>query len=258
MPAIRFLLFKGPSCLLLALVLTFLMMARGWSADEDSITGKQKIQIEQMIHDYLMDHPEVMLRSIQLYQENQTRSERERIRSRIDSPGDTIGRNPSTPVGGNPDGRVTVVEFFDYQCGYCKRTLPAVQELIRTDNTIRLVFKEFPILGDDSVLAARASLAIWNSWPGRYVAFHDALMGSRGRITEHRIRNIAETLGIDSNQLDKALENPAIGEEIERTRELARSMGVNGTPAFVIGSKLVPGAIDLETMRQLVAQASQD
>lgn len=129
----------------------------------DSLTAEERRTFEEMIHDYIMDHPEVVLQSVEAYRNRQESAGQEHVRATIASLGDSIRNDPMTPVGGNPDGTITVVEFFDYRCGYCKRALSAVNELIDTDPNIRLVFMEFPILGEESVMASRASLAIWNT-----------------------------------------------------------------------------------------------
>jgi len=150
---------------------------------------------------------------------------------------------------------VTIVEFFDYQCPYCKRVFPAVQTLLKTDGNIRYVFKEFPILGPQSVVAARAALAAWKLDRDRYVPFHTALMQSRGRLSERKILDVAAEIGLDVERLRAAMADPGIDKVLARNAELARALDINGTPAFVIGEKVVPGAVDLETLTALVSQA---
>jgi protein-disulfide isomerase len=158
-------------------------------------------------------------------------------------------------VAGNPVGDVTLVEFFDYHCAYCKRALNAVTAVLGEDPGLRIVYKEFPILGPDSVLAARAALASRNQDPSKYLEFHVALMSTRGRLTQPRILEIARDAGFDAERLVADMASPEINTAIERNIELARSLEINGTPTFVIGDQLVPGAVDLDTLRRLIAEA---
>ncbi len=239
-----------------ALVLSLLLLpAQAQSAEP--LNDDEKRQFEEMIHDYLMENPEVMLQSIQAYREKQAQAEQERVNAAIASLGDVLGDDLKTPVGGNPEGSITIVEFFDYQCGYCKRVLSDVTELVSSDQNIRLVFKEFPILGEESILASRASLAIWNTWPERYEEFHVALMGGRGSMSNARIMETAASFDLDVNILAEAMNDPKIDIALQENYELAKSLGINGTPAFIIGGELIPGAIDLATMRELVEKAAQ-
>ncbi len=223
----------------------------------EDLSDKDQRQLEDLIHDYIMQNPEVILRSIQQYRENEEQAQQDRTRQTLANLSPAIANDPATPIGGNPDGTITVIEFFDYQCGYCKRVLPAIQELVATDDRIRLVFKEFPILGEQSVVAARASLAVWNTWPEHYVAFHDSLMAHRGSLSESRIMDTAKHMGLDTTELVTAMQNDAIDIAIQDNYALAETLGINGTPAFIFGTELIPGAIDLETMRELADRAAQ-
>jgi protein-disulfide isomerase len=155
----------------------------------------------------------------------------------------------SSPVGGNPAGDVTIVEFFDYNCSYCKRVAPTVKALIKSDPNIRVVYKEFAILGPPSVLAAKAALAAQRQ--GKYVPFHGALMSS-GRATDSTIAALAKNLGMDYGKLLKDMKDPAISKTLQRTYRLAGLLGINGTPAFIIGNQLVPGAISADALARMV------
>ncbi|MBK8176923.1 MAG: DsbA family protein [Rhodospirillales bacterium] len=219
------------------------------------MTDAQKREVEKVIHDYIMAHPEVMIDALRGYQERQRQSAEKDAKQAVAANLDAIERDPASPVAGNPNGDVTIVEFFDYHCGYCKKAAPAVQELLKTDPNIRLVFKEFPILGDESVQAAHYALAAWKVAPGKYMPFHVALMEIRGSLSESRILDAAKSVGIDPAKLKAAKDDPAIGSAIEQTLILARTLQVSGTPAFVIGGQLVPGAIDVEAMRDMVKTA---
>ena len=168
---------------------------------------------------------------------------------------DELLNDPASPVGGNPDGDVTLVEFFDYQCPYCKTIFPSIQALLAEDRNLRYVFKEFPILGRASVFAARAALAARRQ--GKYLEFHTALMPARGKLTETRVMRLAEKVGLDVDRLRRDMADGTIDDSIRRNRELARALDVNGTPAFVIGDTVVPGAVDIDTLRSLIARERQ-
>ena len=157
-----------------------------------------------------------------------------------------------SPVSGNPKGDVTLVEFFDYQCGYCKRSLKPVKDLLETDRQLRVVWKEFPILGPVSRFAARAAMA--SEKQGRYLEFHVAVMGSRGKLTEDRVMALAGSVGLDIQRLRRDMEDPAIENYLDETIRLARVLGIRGTPAFVIGDTLVPGVVGDARLKELIAK----
>ena len=154
---------------------------------------------------------------------------------------DVLERDPNAPVLGNVDGDVTIVEFFDYNCPYCKRVKLEIQALMAADPDIRLVYREWPILGEGSVFAARAALAARNQ--GKYEEFHWAMMGLQGRAEEASILNAAAEIGLDVDKLRADMDAPEINEHIQTSMELAAALGFNGTPSFVIGEALVPGFI---------------
>ena len=166
---------------------------------------------------------------------------------------DELLNDPASPVGGNPDGDVTLVEFFDYQCPYCKTIFPSIQALLAEDRNLRYVFKEFPILGKASVFAARAALAAHRQ--GKYLEFHMAVMPAKGKLTEARVMRLAKTAGLDTDRLRRDMADGTIDDMIRRNLELASALNVNGTPAFVIGDKIVRGAIDLAALKKLISQA---
>ena len=154
---------------------------------------------------------------------------------------DVLERDPNAPVLGNVDGDVTIVEFFDYNCPYCKRVKLEIQALMAADPDIRLVYREWPILGEGSVFAARAALAARNQ--GKYEEFHWAMMGLQGRAEEASILNAAVEIGLDADKLRADMDAPEINEHIQTSMELAAALGFNGTPSFVIGEALVTGFI---------------
>jgi protein-disulfide isomerase len=176
-------------------------------------------------------------------------------RSAIATHADALLRNAADPVKGNPQGNVTLVEFFDARCGYCKILHPTMQQLLQADPNIRVVMKDLPILGPNSVVASRALLAAQRQ--GKYVPFQDALMRLRGEPTEAVLKTEAERVGLDWARLRRDMEDPAIAQRLDANVALAQALSIQGTPALVIGDTLVPGAVDLATLQQLVAKARQ-
>ena len=214
--------------------------------------GPDKGAIEAVVRDYLLRNPEVIGEALDLLQAKQEAEERKRAEAAIRENGEALRSNPMSPVSGNANGDVTVVEFFDYQCGYCKRALPTMEALLITDPNVRVVWKEFPILGPVSLFAARTSMAADRQ--GRYLRFHVALM-REPKLTEDKVLEIAVKAGLDLERLRQDMEDPAIGAYIDETRALAQSLGIRGTPAFLIGETLIPGAIDTARMKELIATA---
>jgi len=211
-----------------------------------------KEAIEQIIRQYILDHPELITESLRLAQERRQAEERKRAAAVIDVRRDDLLREPASPIGGNPEGDVTVVEFFDYRCGYCKRVAPIVRQLQAEDLKVRIVYKELPILGEESRLAARAALAAHKQ--GKYLPFHEALMASNDPPTMGEILKIAAQVGLDPVRLQTEMGSPEIQAALRKNHDLAQALGIRGTPAFVIGSEMVPGALDLSKLKELVAR----
>ena len=164
-------------------------------------------------------------------------------------------KDPTSPVGGNPNGDVTIVEFFDYQCGYCKWVFPRIEKLLIDDSNLRFVFKEMPILGPNSVFAARAALAARKQGEKQYVAFHKVMMASRGSLNKASVLRFATGAGLDVERLKGDMEDDNINDMIRRNLKLADALSINGTPAFVIGDTIVRGAVDLLKLKILVERA---
>ena len=156
------------------------------------------------------------------------------------------------PFIGNPDASVTVVEFFDYQCPYCKRMAQDLAKIATEDPDVKIIFKEFPVFGRESTMATRAALA--SAKQGKYAEFHLAIMGLRGAPSENALFRIASRLGMDLDRLRRDMQSPSIETQIQTNLQLARQVGVRGTPAFIVGDQLVPGAMSPDQMRQLIAE----
>ncbi len=225
------------------------------AAAADALTPAQKSAVEGVVRDYILKNPETLIDALRGYEEKQRATAEVEAQKAVAANLDALEKDPAAPVAGNPKGDVTIVEFFDYHCPYCKKVVPTVQELLKSDPKIRWVFKELPILGPDSVTASQAALAVWKIAPDKYMDFHVALMGTRGEFNEARILETAKKVGIDPDKLKAAMADPAIKAAIEQNHDLANTLQINGTPAFIIGGKLVPGAADLTTLREMVEKA---
>jgi protein-disulfide isomerase len=209
-------------------------------------------QIEKIVREYLLREPEVVYQALEELQRRQAEATAARQRAAIaENQGELTGDSAS-PVGGNPDGDVTLVEFFDYRCAYCRRVVSSVRALLDEDRALRVVFKELPVLGPDSVRAARAALA--SRRQDRYVPFHFALM-TADDLSLEGIRAIARSVGLDPDQLEADMAAPEVMAAIEANYALANELGIEGTPAFVIGDQLIPGAVDKARLQQLLDQA---
>jgi protein-disulfide isomerase len=212
--------------------------------------------VEQVVEQYIRAHPEVIEQTLQALQVKREAEERERVRNLIATKQAELLNDPNSPVSGNLDGDVTVVEFFDYRCGYCKRVAGAVSQIQKDDPNVRVVYKDYPILGEASVLAARAALA--SKAQGKHVAFHEALLASKNELTQETILKIATAVGLDTERLNTDMQAPSLEGIIEGNRALARELGINGTPGFIIGTELVPGALDLKDLKNLVRQVREE
>tara|TARA_R110000868_G_scaffold183092_3_gene424272 strand:- start:7541 stop:8383 length:843 start_codon:yes stop_codon:yes gene_type:complete len=224
------------------------------TADE-GFSAKQKSAIDAMIQDYIMKNPQVILDAVQQHQEREAAAEQARQQAQLHVMKEQIKQSKTSPVGGNPEGDVTIVEFFDYNCGYCKRVHGTVADVLEKDGKVRLVYKELPILGPQSLLAARAALGVFYSAPKKYTEFHDLLMTSRGGLEEQKIMDLAEMAGLKAAAVKKAMDDPRVDQEIQHNLALAQQLGINGTPAFIIGDTLVPGAIDAQTLSKLISES---
>lgn len=228
------------------------------SADEKQVFSEaEELQVEKLIERYLDENPEMVVRAFRKYQQQQENAQQLRLKENLSSLRNVLEKSDTSPVRGNPEGDVTLVEFFDYRCGYCKRVHTAVTDAVKSDGNVRLVYKEFPVLGPDSVFASRASLGVFFAQPLKYPAFHDALMTVRGQLSQARVMSIAKDIGLKAEDVESAMKDPRVDEEIQRNIQLARNLGINGTPGFVIGNEIVPGAVDENALKELIAKARQ-
>jgi protein-disulfide isomerase len=233
--------------------LSLALLARPALAQDTGVTPDQKTQIEKIVHDYLIEHPEVIKEAIQALQAKEEQGKADAQTQAVLQNKDALYSDPDTPVAGNPVGDVTVVEFFDYHCPYCKAVSGPLEQLLQEDKGVRLVLKEFPILGEDSVLASHAALA--SVAQGKYWAFHQALMQHRGKFDMDVIKTIAAKVGLDPAKLAADMGTQQIEPLIAANHKLARALDVGATPTFVIGDKVIEGAVPLDELKEAIKQA---
>ena len=216
------------------------------------LTG-DKAALGRAIRDYLMANPEVLVEAMQELERKQDSQQSSQAQKAIQENRSALLSDPETPIAVNPDGDVTIVEFSDYQCPYCRRAHAAVKAVLAADSKVKLVFKDLPILGEPSRIAALAALA--SRAQNKHLALHNALLEYNGKLDRDRIMEISASVGLDIAQLQKDMEDPKLKAVIERNMGLASALGVRGTPAFVIGKQFVPGAVDADTLKQMIADA---
>ncbi|TKB93545.1 MAG: DsbA family protein [Nitrospira sp.] len=209
--------------------------------------------VEQVIESYIRSHPEMIEQTLQALAAKRQEKEQASVKQAIVAHQSELLHDPASPVSGDLAGDVTVIEFFDYRCGFCKRAAGSVTQLQKDDARVRIVYKDFPILGDASVQVAKAALA--SRTQGRHQAFHEALLAAKGDLSKEHVLQIASDVGLDAKRLEVDMEEPEWLTIIERNRELANDLRVTGTPAFVVGNEVVPGAVDLPALKALVARA---
>lgn len=212
-------------------------------------------QIETIVHDYLLKNPGILREASDLLQREDMERAQKQAAAAVGMMSKDLLSVADSPVAGNPEGDVTVVEFFDYHCGYCKRVAPALKELLASDPRIRLIYKQLPILGPDSIVAARAALAA--NRQGKYQDFHDALFAADS-LAEPAIMALAARQGLDVERLRADMNDPQINAELEKNVAMSTPLGINGTPGFVVGNTVAPGALDLDGLRQMVAAARKE
>lgn len=222
------------------------------AADTDASKSLTKAEVEKIVGDYIMGNPQQILNSVDNYQR---KALTERQTAGLEQHRQKLINDVYSPETGNADGDVIVVEFYDYNCGYCKKVFPTVSELLEKDKKVRFIFKEFPILGPSSELASKWALAAHKQ--KKFYEFHKALMSNRVPIELPLLEKLAKDAGLNVDQAKKDADSPEILQQIENNRALAAGLGLGGTPAFVIGDELVPGMIFPEDMLKKVSAARE-
>lgn len=212
-------------------------------------------RVKELVYEAIRENPDIVMEALAVLQQRQAAAEAGAATGFLAAERALIERDPNAPVGGNPDGDVTVVEFFDYNCPYCRRAAPELAALIAADPKVRLVYREWPILGEGSIFAARAALAARKQ--DKYLEFHEAMMKVRGRAEENTVLRVAEEIGLDVGRLRADMEAPEIEEHIATSMRLTRGLGFGGTPSFVIGDSLVRGLADQTQLAGFVRQSRE-
>lgn len=208
-------------------------------------------EFEQRVHDYLLAHPEVVGEAISRLEARQRDREAAEGQVVLKARAAEVFNDPDSPTSGNPNGNVTLVEFFDYNCPYCRLTAPVMIQAEKADSELRVVYKEFPILGPDSLFAAKAALAAVRQ--GKYVAFHRALYQLRGHVDESKVLETAKAVGLDLPRLKADMQDPKIALLIDKNITLAQALRITGTPGFAIGDEVLTGATDLRSLQAMIA-----
>ncbi len=224
----------------------------GTSAYAASFNDQQKEEIGGIVREYLLNNPGLLREVLQELEKKESADDSARQKVALKDNADQIFRSSLDLVAGNPNGKVTMVEFFDYNCGYCKRAMPDVMRMVEEDKDLRLVMKEFPILGPGSLVAAKAALA--SKKQGKYWDFHLAMLGRDGHVEADAVMEIAKSVGLDVQKLKADMESEEIGDIIEANMSLAQKLGIQGTPAFIVDETLIPGAIGYEALAASVKQ----
>ncbi|MBY6203221.1 DsbA family protein [Maritalea mobilis] len=209
-------------------------------------------RVRELVLETIRENPEIVMEAVAILERRNADAQAQAQAQVLEEQRDLLEQDPNAPVLGNPDGDVTIVEFFDYNCPYCRRVKPEIEALLAADPNVRLVYREWPILGEGSVFAARAALAAREQ--DLYEEFHWALMGMNGRAEEASVMRVAEEVGLDLAQLRRDMAAPEIEEHIETSMRLSEALGFNGTPSFIVGEALIPGLVEQEHLQALVAQ----
>lgn len=232
-----------------------MMMMLGLSPSVIQADTLSEDRVKELVYEAIRENPSIIMEAVEILRARDAEAQAAAQSDVLSNNRQILENDPNAPVLGNPDGDVTVVEFFDYNCPYCRRAKPAIQELLAFDPNVRLVYREWPILGDGSVFAAKAALASRNQ--GKYEEFHWAMMGMTGRAEEASVLRIAKEIGLDIEQLQADMESAEIEEHIQTSMRLTQSLGFSGTPSFVIGNNLVPGLVELAELIRLVEETRE-
>jgi protein-disulfide isomerase len=226
-------------------------------ASAQSFSDAQRSEIQKIMKDYLLSHPEVLEEVSAELTKRQAAAEAEKHASAVSANANVIFNSPRGVTVGNKDGDVTFVEFFDYNCGYCKRAMTDMLDMMKADPKLKVVLKEFPVLGPGSVEAAQVAVAVRMQDPTgkKYLDFHQKLLGGRGQADKARAMAAAKEAGLDMAKLEKDFSSPEVRATIEENFKLAEAMGMNGTPSYVIGKQVVIGAVGIDALKEKVSNA---
>ena len=240
---------------LIAPVFAGLLALPAAALDLEQMSDTERSQFRAEVRAYLMDNPEVIMEAVKLLQTRDAEQQVQTDLNLVSANADALFNDGYSWVGGNPDGDIVLVEFLDYRCGYCKRAHDVVATLLETDGNIKLIVKEFPILGEQSTLASRFAVATKQvAGSDSYKAVTDALMTFDGDITPLTLRRLGSTYGLDMDAIEARMDSEEVTNEIAQTRALAQKLSISGTPTFVMHDELLRGYLPFDQMQEMVAQ----
>ena len=242
-----------------ALALSALIAGPAAAQSIEDMSDAERDAFRAEVRAYLLENPEVLMEAMEVLEERQAAEQAAADAAMIAAVEDDLYDSERSWVGGNPEGDVTLVEFVDYRCSFCRRAHPEVEELIASDGNIRLIMKEFPILGEQSVLASRFAIATRQvEGDAAYKQVHDALITMRGDVNELSLELVAEDLGLDTDAIVAQMDSDAVTEVIRANHMLAQQLGITGTPTFVLDGQMLRGYLPLDGMRERVAEARRE
>ncbi|EAR10866.1 DsbA family protein [Reinekea blandensis] len=242
-----------PSFIKIAGVLLGSLMLVACAANADDLS---RDDVEQIVRDYILENPEIISDAIHILQERAENEQAAQQAAALTELQGALFTNDLDPIGGNPDGSLTLVEFFDYNCGYCKRSNSVLQALIADNPNLRVVYKEWPILSETSALAARVALAVNLKQPEYYEALHRAFLEASSLRSEKDVWNVVKKVGADRAIIEPALRAPEVEQHLQQTSVLAQQLGITGTPAFIVGDQVLKGAYPQEQIQQAIDSQS--
>lgn len=223
------------------------------NANAQAPQNRTDADIEKLVREYILNNPEVIVEALQTLERRHEEQVAANQQRQIQANEEILHASDHQMVIGNPEGDVTLIEFFDYNCGFCRQTLATVEALIEQDPKIKVILKEFPVLGPGSQEAARVSIAASKIAPEKYKALHTQLLSARGQVNEREALALSADLGIDTDKLQSLAQTPQVEEAIGEVYQLATDLGINGTPSFIIGNELIPGAVELDILQQKIS-----
>ncbi|MDD7908476.1 MULTISPECIES: DsbA family protein [Pseudovibrio] len=241
------------TCRTLGLAFTALVAITTVSQAQETVETRS--DVEKIIREYLIENPEIITEALTELEKRRVAAEQEAKKEAVASLSDIIFNSENQVVLGNPEGDVTLVEFFDYNCGYCKRAMSDMLRLIEEDSNLRVVLKEFPVLGQPSMEAAQVAIAVNDVAPEKYEDFHTSLLTQQSRASGDTAMQIALTLGISETDLTNSMESGVVQATFQEVFEIANQLGLSGTPSYVIGDEVVIGAVGYETLKEKIADA---
>jgi protein-disulfide isomerase len=223
----------------------------------DEFSGNQRGEIERIVREYLVSHPEVLQEAMVELEKRQSAAEAAKHQAAVKDNAQELFSSPHQVVLGNPQGNVTMVEFFDYNCGYCKRAMGDMLTLLKTDPNLKVVLKEFPVLGPGSLEAAKVAVAVrmQDRSGKKYLDFHTKLLGGRGQADQAHALEAAKEAGLDMTRIEKDMKSPEVDTNLKENFRLADALGLSGTPSYVVGKDVVVGAVGLDALKEKINTA---